>query len=102
MHFKFLPRRNGDTCNVRPNSGCQGYAIVAYRKLYAECRLLAALGTEHIDDAAERIRSQMLPHDGGEPIHPSAEVDRFDRDKDTYRSRRDDHGETFSARRIAS
>src|SRR6478736_941712 len=46
MHFRSLPRRNGATCSVRPNSGCQGYAIVADRRLYAECRLLGRPGED--------------------------------------------------------
>ncbi len=47
MHVKSLPRRNGDTRSVRPNSGCQAYAIAAKRKPYVECRLLSLVRGTH-------------------------------------------------------
>ena len=56
-----LQRRcRDDTCNVCPCSGCHGYAILAVRKLYAECRWLAALAAEDEQMTAERIGADHL------------------------------------------
>jgi hypothetical protein len=70
MHVNSLPRRNGDTRKVRPNSGCQRYAIVANRKPYAECRSLAAFAAKDEDVAAERIGADDLLHLGRKAIKP--------------------------------
>src|ERR1700737_1079142 len=58
MHVKSLPRRNGHTRNVRPNSGCQAYAIAAKRKPYVECRLFC-----------QPHQDRFLGWDGLLPVH---------------------------------
>jgi hypothetical protein len=62
MHVKSLPRRNGDTRSVRPDSGCQAYAIAAKRKPDVECRLLCTLRPEHADRSRERVGHHGLAH----------------------------------------
>src|SRR5271155_5243892 len=100
MHARSLPRRFLDTWKVRPNSGCQRYATVADRKLYAECRLLAALGAKDINPPAERVRAQRLANQRGEPIHPLAEIDRLHRDQNLRAQGGNDHVASFIARTI--
>jgi hypothetical protein len=70
-----LPRRNGATCSVRPNSGCQGYAIVADRRLYAECRLLGSFRAEDVERSVEGINTAVA-HQGSDtgPLRKSTGV----------------------------
>src|SRR5713101_6718725 len=68
MHVKSLPRRNGDTRSVRPNSGCHAYAIAAKRKPYVECRLLCLSAPEHEEMAREGILPQQALDQHSEPI----------------------------------
>ncbi len=60
MHVRSLPRRNGDTCSVRPNRGCQGQEILATRKPNAECRELAAAPPGRQDRTTGRLLAQTI------------------------------------------
>jgi hypothetical protein len=82
MHVNSLPRRNGDTRKVRPNSGCQRYAIVANRTPYAECRSLASFAAKDEHMTAERIGAYDLLHLRRQTVEPGAQIDRLAGEKD--------------------
>ena len=64
--------------------------------------LSAALGSEDVDDARERIGLHLLLHVGRKAIHALAEVDRLRRDQHANAGRRHDHASTFRAFRTAA
>ncbi len=75
MQVRSLTRRLRDTWNVRLNSGCQRYAIVAERRLYAECRLLGSFRPKDVERAVERI-GPAVAHQRDQPVRPIAEIHR--------------------------
>src|ERR1700682_516916 len=91
MQVKSLPRRNGDTCRVRPNSGCQRYAIAAKRKLYVECRLLSPTPAEDIEIAGMGIALQTLLNRQSQALHAAAHVRVPSGDPDPDAARYRDH-----------
>src|SRR4249919_3482077 len=110
MQVKSLPRRNGDTCSVRPNSGCQGYAIAAKRKLYVECRLLSAAAPKDVEITSMRVAVQILldqpreardstSHVGmaGRKPNPDIAGDRNHRRSSTSRTRASASGSTCAS-----
>ena len=104
MQVRSLPRRLCDTCSVWPNSGCQGYAIVARRKLYAECRLLAPATPEDVKIAAVRVALQLLLNLKRQTLHAATHVGVACRDPDPHPTRHRDHRSprTLRTRRSAS